>query len=530
LSLYASASLSLFRWAARDGSVCSPVAASRELTEERRRQSWWEKESSKLVSDRSFDRWHRDDGHRIECPSSLSFPTITTPTSLPFSRAPWPRRCLPRAWPRPPLRRPCRRGQPPRRRRQRVQRETLSFFFFLPVELALLLLLVVSRSRSKLRAGRSPFAAAAAAAADDDDDDDDDGASLSRKAHEREEREERKKNEKTGKKNLLSEKELHLLPCFLLLSPCWSEGKGKHIPRKKMTHRPDSAASQDVAGFPGSPLQDRTCGEVRGTKARNSKRLGQAHTIKGARRRTTLCFKAEREAGGGRDAVRARRLAKRAQPCPLGLSRARHCALDGIPSKKDENARECSRRGRERGGEDSSCVAFPLRRHKEINRIRVSTSMVSPPLLLRPLRGLSLAVSPERRREAGLHGAFSCERQVALIRRARKGCSLFSLSFDSFALLPPAVFPHTLLLSIFFFSSPRPPPPLKTTTTTPTRARPLPTSPSAPQASRSVVLGPMSSKSSRSSPLSSSETAEGARGRCLVSFFGFFFRALEERG
>ena len=297
-----------------------------------------------------------------------------------------------------------------------------------------------------------------------------------------------------------------------------------------MTHRPDSAASQDVEGFPGSPLQDRACvGEVRGTEASNSKRLGQAHTIKGARRRTTLCFKAEREAGGERDAVRARRLAKRAQPCPLGLSRARYRALDGIPSKKDENARECSRRGRERGGEDSSCIAFPLRRRKGINRIRVSTSMVSPPLLLRPLRGLSLAFSPERRREAGLHGAFSCERQVALIRRARKGCSLFSLSFDSFALLPPAVFPHTLLLSIFFFSSPRPPPPLKTTTT-PTRAQPLPTSPSAPQASPSVVLGPMgseSSKSSRSSPLSSSETAEGARGRCLVSFFGFFFRALE---
>ena len=354
--------------------------------------------------------------------------------------------------------------------------------------------------------------------------------SLEKRTREKREKRERKMR-KRGRKTYSQTRTLHLLPCFLLLSPCWSEGKGKHIPRKKMTHRPDSAASQDVAGFPGSPLQDRTCvGEVRGTEARNSKRLGQAHTIKGARRRTTLCFKAEREAGGERDAVRARRLAKRAQPCPLGLSRARHRALDGIPSKKDENARECSRRGRERGGEDSSCIAFPLRRHKEINRIRVSTSMVSPPLLLRPLRGLSLAFSPERRREAGLHGAFSCERQVALIRRARKGCSLFSLSFDSFALLPPAVFPHTLLLSIFFFSSPRPPPPLKTTTTTPTRARPLPTSPSAPQASRSVVLGPMSSKSSRRSPLSSSETAEGARGRCLVSFFGFFFRALEERG
>ena len=247
LSLYASASLSLFRWAARDGSACSPVAASRELTEERRRQSWWEKESSKLVSDRSFDRWHRDDGHRIECPSSLSFPTITTPTSLPFSRAPWPRRCLPRAWPRPPLRRPCRRGQPPRRRRQRVQRETLSFFFFLPVELALLLLLVVSRSRSKLRAGRSPFAAAAAAAAADDDDD---GASLSRKAHEREEREERKKNEKTGKKNLLSEKNSSLASLLPPSQPLLVRGKGEAHPSQKNDPPPGQRRVPGRGGVP----------------------------------------------------------------------------------------------------------------------------------------------------------------------------------------------------------------------------------------------------------------------------------------
>lgn len=84
---------------------------------------------------------------------------------------------------------------------------------------------------------------------------------------------------------------------------------------------------------------------------------------------------------------------------------------------------------------------------------------------------------------------------------------LTRLSCPSLAPPPPP------LLSL----RPPPPPPPPTT-----RARPLRTSRSAPPDSRSVARRPMSSSRSSSSRLrSSSETAEGARGRCLVRFFFF---------
>ena len=91
----------------------------------------------------------------------------------------------------------------------------------------------------------------------------------------------------------------------LLLSP---PPRGKHIvpspPKKeKMTHRPDSAASLDAAGFPVSPLQDVTCvvGEVR-KSARAQLRKQPRSTIKSSKRvgGRRAAFEARRKMLGGR--------------------------------------------------------------------------------------------------------------------------------------------------------------------------------------------------------------------------------------
>ena len=74
----------------------------------------------------------------------------------------------------------------------------------------------------------------------------------------------------TTTKKRMKEKKLSLFPsCFSLPLGLREKKKsrGRHIlhslppplQKKKMTLRPDSAASLDAAGFPGSPLQDATC-------------------------------------------------------------------------------------------------------------------------------------------------------------------------------------------------------------------------------------------------------------------------------
>ena len=117
-------------------------------------------------------------------------------------------------------------------------------------------------------------------------------------------------------------------PFYPSSSP-WSEGKKKtqreahplfssSFPptslrnKKKMTNRPDSAASLDAAGFPGSPLQDvSTCvREVRGIKL-FEKPWPEAFDYQKRRREragrrppSPLCFEGKK-AGGKRSRLRS---------------------------------------------------------------------------------------------------------------------------------------------------------------------------------------------------------------------------------